>query len=98
MKNFLQLSIRSGLSIKRTLEYEIKLINISRGGALIETQTRVLPGASISLRIDMAEAVHIVKGRILRSHVHEVGKIIAYRSAIAFDEDFTIFPSNRDVD
>ena len=74
------------------------LINISRSGALIETQRQMSPGSSVSLRIVTEEVVYLIKGQILRCHVHSIDKAVTYRCAIAFDEDFTIFPSNRDVD
>ena len=78
---------------------EVKLINISRRGALIESRERILPGPSTSLRIVTAEAVYIIKGRVVHYSIHSRNhKEVHYHSAIVFDEDFTILPSGPDED
>jgi hypothetical protein len=77
---------------------EIKLINISRGGALIEVQERLSPGTSFALQLVTAETVHLLHGRIIRCYVYAIGKVVQYRCAIAFDEDFTILPPGKEAD
>jgi hypothetical protein len=76
---------------------EVKLVNISRGGALIESQERLSPGLSIMLKIATAETVYLLKGCILRYDVSSIDDTVPhYYSAIAFDEDFTILPQKVD--
>ena len=77
---------------------DVKLINISRGGALVETQERITPGSQVSLRLVAAETVYRLNGRILRCYVYEIDKILTYQCAIAFDEDFTLLPSGKEAD
>ena len=43
------------------------LLNIWCGGALLETAERIMPGASVCLRLVAPDAVFLLRGRILRS-------------------------------
>jgi hypothetical protein len=62
------------------------LINISAGGALVETHRRLLPGASVELLVERHRYRASVRGRVLRSAVARVRpSTIWYRSAIGFD-------------
>ena len=76
----------------------IKLINISRRGALIETQEQMLPGSSVSLRVVTADAVYLIKGWILRCNVHSIDKASAYQCAISFEKDYTKLPLDQKAD
>ncbi len=78
---------------------EVKLINISRRGALIESQVRLTTGSSICLRLAIAETVYLLKGRVLRYSVSSlVGSSLRYQSAIVFDEDFAIMPESTEAE
>jgi hypothetical protein len=78
---------------------EVKLINISRHGALIESSERISPGSGISLLIDMTKALYLVKGRVIHWCIYPRNdKETKYQSAIAFDEDFPILPAGADED
>ena len=81
-------------SIHLVAETEIKLINISRGGALIEAQRRMMPGSPISLKISYAKKVYHLAGKVLRSNIREIDKMVTYRVAIVFNEEFAILPSD----
>jgi hypothetical protein len=85
-------------SVHLVEETEIKLINISRGGALIETKERMSPGNRVSLRIVTAETAYLLKGRIIRSSVYTIGKALTYQCSMVFDEDFAILPPGEDVE
>jgi len=62
------------------------LINISAGGALIETHHRLLPGTSIELLIERHRYRASVRGQVLRSSVVRMRpSAIWYRGAIGFD-------------
>jgi hypothetical protein len=76
---------------------QVKLINISRRGALIESRERLSPKTSISLRLTTKKSVYIVKGRIVRSSPSPLNKR-EFQSAIAFHEDFKIMPPGIDED
>jgi hypothetical protein len=77
--------------ISRVGGYKVKLINISRGGALIESRERIPIGSSISLRLTSENTVNFIKGRIVRSSTSP-RKGRAFQSGIAFNEDFTGLP------
>jgi hypothetical protein len=78
---------------------ELKLINISRCGALIESREPISSDESIALQIVIAEEAYIIKGRVVHHHLYSKNDdVIRYQSAIAFDEDFTVLPSSIDKD
>ena len=73
----------------------IKLINISRGGALIEGSERMHPGSRISLQLFMAKSVYPLKGRINRCGPSSTNNKV-FQSAIEFDEEFMLLPVSTD--
>ncbi len=68
----------------------VKLINISRRGALIEGREYMSPGSRIALQIITEEAANTVKGRIIRCWPESTKGQASYKLVIAFDEDFTL--------
>lgn len=75
----------------------VKLINISRRGALVESRERISLGSSIALRLTTEKDVFFIKGRIIRSRTFpKIGRV--FQSAIAFKEDLAILPANADAD
>jgi hypothetical protein len=73
---------------------EAKLINISRGGALIETDARLAPKSLICLRIVTAEAILMLKGKVVYSRTAVLGSsTIRFHSAMQFDEEFLLADS-----
>ena len=80
-------------------EHEVKLINISRGGALIEFSERMSPGSSISLHLLIANTIYNIRGRITRCGLSSMNnKVPQFQSAIAFDKDFMLLPAGLDAD
>ena len=78
-------------SIYRVDGQEVKLINMSRRGALIDSNEEMLPGFHIVLRAVTAETVYLIKGRIVRcSSSPRNGGM--FQSGIEFDEEFTFLP------
>jgi hypothetical protein len=62
------------------------LIDVSAGGALIESAHRLLPGTKIELHLETHDHRTIVRARVLRCAVvvvHASG--ISYRGAVCFD-------------
>jgi hypothetical protein len=63
-----------------------KVIDVSAGGALIETSHRLLPGTSVELHVDRGTHHTRVRGRVLRCAVVRVRpSSVCYRGAIGFD-------------
>lgn len=63
------------------------LVNLSAGGALIETSTRLRPGGRVSIRVTGAGGRWSVSGRIVRAWVAAIDlDAVRYRGALVFDE------------
>ena len=66
---------------------DVQLLNVSRGGVLLETEARMIPGTTICIRLVAADAVFVVRGRVTRSRASLMrGTALLYESAIEFDE------------
>lgn len=64
-----------------------QIVDVSPGGALIETECRMLPGMHVELQLGAPVPLYKVKGRILRCHVSLLDRErIRYRGALAFEE------------
>ena len=65
---------------------EASLLDVSSGGALVETTYRLLPGSPIELHVATSERRVSLRGGVLRSAVVRVDATgMCYRSAIRFD-------------
>ncbi len=63
-----------------------RLVDVSAGGALVETSQRLLPGSSVELQVETGTERASVRGRVLRCAVVRVRPTwVCYRGAIAFD-------------
>ncbi len=69
---------------------EVKLINISKGGALLESVERLSPSTRISLRLITTEGVIQLYGQILRSTISHLNGGLRYRSAVSFEQEFPL--------
>jgi hypothetical protein len=68
-----------------------RIIDVSPGGALIETDWRLLPGTRVELQLGDPVTLHRVKGRLLRCHVTMVDRErIRYRGALVFEEELPV--------
>jgi hypothetical protein len=66
--------------------HDATLVDVSAGGALIDTNLRLLPGAAVELQVDTGTTRASVRGRVLRSAVVRVhASAVCYRGAIGFD-------------
>lgn len=64
-----------------------QIVDVSAGGALIETDWRLLPGTRVELQVGEPVALYRVKARILRCHVTRLDRErIRYRGALMFEE------------
>lgn len=76
--------LRSGASVE--------LIDISSGGALVESEERLAPNTKICLKITTDKGTLTLHGRILRSIISQLKGTLRYRSGIAFDDKFPLQP------
>lgn len=71
--------------------HDAHLLDVSAGGALIETAFRLLPGAAVEIRLATRRLQHIVvRGEVMRCTVVRLRPII-YRGAIRFDREVATF-------
>ena len=79
--------------------HHARLVDVSAGGALIETSHRLLPGASVELHMETESRRASVRGRVLRCAVIRVRPAsMCYRGAIGFDRHLPWFvdaPGNQ---
>jgi PilZ domain len=76
--------------------HKARLIDVSSGGALIETNHRLLPGTSVELQVENESDRASMRGRVLRCAVVRVRPTwVCYRGAIAFDRHLPWFVSER---
>ena len=63
------------------------VVDLSAGGALIETDWRLLPGMRVEMQLGEPAPLFRVAGRVLRCHVSVLGRErIRYRCALMFEE------------
>lgn len=76
--------------------HRARVIDVSAGGALIETSHRLLPGTSVELQVDTGSERASVRGQVLRCAVVRVRPTwVCYRGAIAFDRHLPWFVDER---
>ena len=67
---------------------EAQVVNISRGGILLETDERLKPQTEILLKLVTTYGVIRTEGLIIRSAISSLNRIPRYKSAIAFEQPF----------
>ena len=63
-----------------------QLVDVSAGGALVDTDHRLLPGAPVELRMRTSGRHISMRGRVVRCAVVRLRPVVCYRGAIAFDQ------------
>src|SRR5262245_2899854 len=61
---------------------EVKLLDFSRSGVLIESDTRLAIGAKATIRLTTTDASLTVRGEVVRSKVAGVNGTILYHTAL----------------
>jgi hypothetical protein len=62
------------------------LLDVSEGGALVETTCRLLPGASVELQMETRSGKTSIRGRVVRCDVSKLFPAsVWYRGAVQFD-------------
>ena len=74
----------------------VSVIDLSSGGAQIETTSRLHPGAVVVVQISGTEGEVAVPSTVMRSHVSRVAPYTMYRSALSFKR--AIDPPRRSQD
>lgn len=75
---------------------EVCLVDVSRGGALLESETPLPPGTRICIRLVTTDTTLLIAGRVLRSRVSCLQPgLVRYRSAVQFDEEVALFSKER---
>jgi hypothetical protein len=69
----------------------IKVVNISRGGALLQTNERAAPHTKIQLNFATSEGVIQLTGFVLRSSVSSPKGMPQFQAAVAFDRPLRVF-------
>ena len=75
------------MSATLTTGPDIRLIDVSRGGALFECSKRLVPASAVALRLVTPDGTHIVRGRVVRSRIVRLERGgLGYQAAISFNE------------
>ena len=68
--------------------HDVSVVDVSAGGALVESERRLMPGSPVELHVRSAHRSEIVRGHIVRCAVARLrANAICYRGAIAFDHN-----------
>jgi hypothetical protein len=74
---------------------DVVIIDISAGGALVESRHRLLPGAPVEITLDAGDRRATVRGRVARSFVARLrSTCVFYRTALAFDGSLPWFAAD----
>ena len=64
----------------------MRVLDLSRGGGLIESGARLLPGANVDLQLASVDARATIRARVVRCCVGSVSPVrIVFRGALQFD-------------
>ena len=69
---------------------EVQVIDISRGGMLLETDVRMRPQMKIHLKLVTSDGLIKLEGTVLRSSITSLKGVPRYQSAIAFEHPFNM--------
>lgn len=69
---------------------EVKIVNISSRGILLETTARLRPDSKIMFKLVTTEGVFKIEGTVLRSWVFSLQGEPQYRASVAFSQPFEL--------
>ncbi len=71
---------------------DVRVLDLSSGGALVEASVRLMPGASIVLHLVGVSGHHTIRGTVLRCYVAAIDRCagVRYRAALGFDQRFLV--------
>jgi hypothetical protein len=73
---------------------EVKLLDFSRSGVLIESDTRLAIGARATIRLTTTDASLTVRGQVVRSKVAGLNGTLVYHTALQLEDDLTALEKN----
>jgi hypothetical protein len=73
---------------------EVKLLDFSRSGVLIESDTRLAIGAKATIRLTTTDASLTVRGQVVRSRVAGLNGVLVYHTALQLDDDLVALEKN----
>jgi hypothetical protein len=76
--------------------HEVAVVDVSAAGILIETDRRLLPGASVEMQLETPARTVTIRGRVVRCAVARLRPaLVCYRGAIAFERCLPWFIADR---
>ena len=69
---------------------EARVMDISMGGILLETEFRLRPEMKILLKVLTTKGILKINGYVLRSSIKSIAKTPIYQSAIVFDQPLSL--------
>ncbi len=71
---------------------DVRVLDLSSGGALVEASVRLMPGAPIVLHLAGIGVHHTIRGTVLRCYVAAIDRTtgVRYRAALGFDQHFLV--------
>ncbi len=78
------------LSARIVPGHQARLVDISSGGALVDTPVRLLPGTNVEVRFATRHRQIDVRGKVVRCMVTRVAPLV-YRGAVRFDRRLQLF-------
>ena len=76
---------------------DVRLVDLSRGGARFECERRLLPGSTVALRLVTPDGSLVVRGRVVRSRIAKIDQSgLVYEVAAAFNENLTALADDAD--
>src|SRR6187397_1764163 len=74
----------------------VRLIDLSRGGARLAGEHRLLPGATVSVRLESPDGTILVRGHVVLSRiVKQPDGTLGYEAGIAFDQPIANIVGNQ---
>ena len=66
---------------------DVHVLDLSRGGALIEGRARLAPNSRIELRLNAQGQVIHLSGRVVRCYVSALNEsVVSYQAGVAFEQ------------
>jgi hypothetical protein len=70
---------------------DVAVLNVSRGGLLLESDVRLRPGSGICLNVVFGDQTHRIDGHVSHVNANIVDGRVMYRAGIAFDREMPVF-------
>lgn len=68
--------------------HQVRIVDVSRRGALIDTAQRLLPGTHVEVHLEHADGRHVSRARVVRCGIAELGpQVVVYRAGLEFERE-----------